>query len=82
MPRSLLNAARALPQSPWRTPSPRAGFTGRAAVGGEQAEIIDGLPGRPNIGSVGDDVYHPGDSRFVPDETVETPLAPASGPWL
>lgn len=27
------------------------------------------------------DVYHPGDSYFVPDVAVETLLVPPSGPW-
>ncbi|MFE9634087.1 MBL fold metallo-hydrolase [Streptomyces sp. NPDC006463] len=58
-----------------------AGFSVRA-VGGEHAEIVDGLPGCPNLGFVVDGVYHPGDSLFVPSETVETLLVPASGPWL
>jgi L-ascorbate metabolism protein UlaG (beta-lactamase superfamily) len=58
-----------------------AGFTVRA-VGGPHAEIIDGLPGCPNIGFVVEGVYHPGDSLFVPAEAVETLLVPASGPWL
>ncbi|MDQ0956187.1 L-ascorbate metabolism protein UlaG (beta-lactamase superfamily) [Streptomyces sp. B4I13] len=58
-----------------------AGFTVRA-VGGEHAEIIDGLPGCPNIGFIVDGVYHPGDSLFVPVEPVDTLLVPASGPWL
>ncbi|WP_441248388.1 MBL fold metallo-hydrolase [Kitasatospora sp. McL0602] len=58
-----------------------AGFT-VSAVGGKHAEIVDGLPGCPNIGFVVDGVYHPGDSLFVPSETVETLLVPASGPWL
>lgn len=58
-----------------------AGFTVRV-VGGEHAEIIDGLPGCPNIGFIVDGVYHPGDSLFVPAEPVETLLVPASGPWL
>lgn len=58
-----------------------AGFTVRA-VGGEHAEIIDGLPGCPNLGYLIDGVYHPGDSLFVPDETVETLLLPSSAPWL
>jgi L-ascorbate metabolism protein UlaG (beta-lactamase superfamily) len=57
-----------------------AGFTVRA-VGGQHAEIIDGLPGCPNLGYVVDGVYHPGDSYFVPDERVEVLLRPASGPW-
>ncbi|MFC7242122.1 MBL fold metallo-hydrolase [Catellatospora aurea] len=58
-----------------------AGFTVRA-VGGEHAEIIDGLPGCANVGFVVDGVYHPGDSLFVPSEPVETLLIPAAGPWL
>ncbi|WP_037615978.1 MBL fold metallo-hydrolase [Streptomyces aureus] len=58
-----------------------AGFTVQA-VGGEHAEIIDGLPGCPNIGFVVEGVYHPGDSLFVPDQPVHTLLVPASGPWL
>lgn len=58
-----------------------AGFAVRA-VGGKHAEIIDGLPGCPNIGFVIDGVYHPGDSLFVPDAAVETLLVPVAGPWL
>ncbi len=58
-----------------------AGFAVRA-VGGEHAEIIDGLPGCPNIGFIVDGVFHPGDSLVVPDEPVDTLLVPASGPWL
>ena len=58
-----------------------AGFAVQA-VGGEHAEIIDGLPGCPNLGYVVDGVYHPGDSLFVPAADVDTLLVPASGPWL
>lgn len=58
-----------------------AGFTVRA-VGGQHAEIIDGLPGCPNMGFIVDGVYHPGDSLFVPAEAVDTLLVPSSGPWL
>jgi len=58
-----------------------AGFTVRV-VGGEHAEIVDGLPGCPNVGFIVDGVYHPGDSLFVPAEPVDTLLVPASGPWL
>jgi L-ascorbate metabolism protein UlaG (beta-lactamase superfamily) len=58
-----------------------AGFTVRA-VGGEHAEIIDGLPGCANVGFIVEGVYHPGDSLFVPAEAVDTLLVPASGPWL
>ncbi|CRK60265.1 hypothetical protein [Alloactinosynnema sp. L-07] len=58
-----------------------AGFSVRV-VGGEHAEVIDGLPGCPNVGFIIDGVYHPGDSLFVPAEEVDTLLLPASGPWL
>lgn len=51
------------------------------AVGGEHAEIYDGLPGIANLGYVVDGVYHPGDSFFVPAQRVETLLTPVSGPW-
>jgi len=52
-------------------------------VGGDHAEIYDGLPGCPNVGYLVDDtVYHPGDALFVPDVTVDTLLVPASAPWL
>lgn len=57
-----------------------AGF-GVRAVGGKHAEIVDGLPGCPNLGYVVDGIYHPGDSYFVPAEPVEHLLLPASGPW-
>ncbi len=58
-----------------------AGFSVRV-VGGAHAEIVDGLPGCPNIGFVVEGVYHPGDSLFVPDVPVDTLLVPSSGPWL
>ncbi|HEX7716244.1 MAG TPA: MBL fold metallo-hydrolase [Marmoricola sp.] len=58
-----------------------AGFAVRA-VGGWHAEIIDGLPGCPNLGYVVEGVYHPGDSLFVPDDEIDTLLVPVSGPWL
>jgi L-ascorbate metabolism protein UlaG (beta-lactamase superfamily) len=58
-----------------------AGFTVRA-VGGRHAEIVDGLPGCPNLGFIVNGVYHPGDSLFVPTKAVDTLLIPASGPWL
>lgn len=51
------------------------------AVGGRHAEIIDGLPDCANLGYAVEGVYHPGDSYFVPTETVETLLVPAGGPW-
>lgn len=59
-----------------------AGFAVQV-VGGEHAEIYDGLPGCVNVGYIVDgDVYHPGDSLFVPPEKVPTLLVPVSGPWL
>lgn len=59
-----------------------AGFS-VSVVGGEHAEIFDGLPGCANVGFIVDgNVYHPGDSVFVPGEKVETLLVPASAPWL
>jgi L-ascorbate metabolism protein UlaG (beta-lactamase superfamily) len=51
------------------------------AVGGDHAEIYDGLPGIANVGYIVDGVYHPGDAFFVPTQKVETLLVPASGPW-
>jgi L-ascorbate metabolism protein UlaG (beta-lactamase superfamily) len=58
-----------------------AGFSVQV-VGGRHAEIIDGLPGCPNVGFIIEGIYHPGDSFFVPAQPVETLLVPASGPWL
>ncbi|MBP2327386.1 L-ascorbate metabolism protein UlaG (beta-lactamase superfamily) [Kibdelosporangium banguiense] len=58
-----------------------AGFTVKA-VGGMHAEVIDGLPGCPNLGYLVNGLYHPGDSLFVPAEEVGTLLVPAAGPWV
>jgi L-ascorbate metabolism protein UlaG (beta-lactamase superfamily) len=59
-----------------------AGFDVRT-VGGRHADVYGGMPGCANIGYVVDeDVYHPGDSVFVPDVPVRTLLIPAAGPWL
>jgi len=59
-----------------------SGFSVRV-VGGAHAEIYDGLPGCANVGFIVDEnVYHPGDSVFVPAEKVRTLLVPASAPWL
>ncbi|SEG95370.1 L-ascorbate metabolism protein UlaG, beta-lactamase superfamily [Nonomuraea solani] len=58
-----------------------AGFTVKA-VGGVHAEVIDGLPGCPNLGFIVDGLYHPGDSLFVPADEVGTLLVPAAGPWV
>jgi len=59
-----------------------AGFT-VDVVGGAHAEIYDGLPGCANVGFVVDgEIYHPGDSLFVPPTPVSTLLVPAAAPWL
>ena len=59
-----------------------AGFT-VSAVGGEHAEIYEGLPGVANVGYIVDgEVYHPGDALFVPPTPVPTLLLPVAGPWL
>jgi L-ascorbate metabolism protein UlaG (beta-lactamase superfamily) len=51
-------------------------------VGGQHAEIYDGLPACANVGFVLAGVYHPGDALHVPDVEVETLLVPVSAPWL
>jgi L-ascorbate metabolism protein UlaG (beta-lactamase superfamily) len=51
-------------------------------VGGEHAEIYDGLPGCANVGFVLGGLYHPGDALHVPDVEIETLLVPVSAPWL
>jgi L-ascorbate metabolism protein UlaG (beta-lactamase superfamily) len=59
-----------------------AGFRVRP-VGGQHAALLEGQPVPVNLGYVIDDeVYHPGDSLFVPDDQVTTVLVPAGGPWL
>jgi len=59
------------------------GFTVEV-VGGDHAEIYEGLPGCANVGYLVDDgaVYHPGDSLFVPSKPVATLLVPTAAPWL
>ncbi len=51
-------------------------------VGGQHAEIYEGLPGCVNVGFVLGGVYHPGDALHVPDVEVETLLVPVVAPWL
>jgi L-ascorbate metabolism protein UlaG (beta-lactamase superfamily) len=51
-------------------------------VGGEHADIYDGLPGCANVGFVLGGIYHPGDALHVPNEQVETVLVPVGAPWL
>jgi len=53
------------------------------AVGGEHAEVYEGLPGVANLGYIVDgEVYHPGDALHVPPGPVPNLLVPVSGPWL
>jgi L-ascorbate metabolism protein UlaG (beta-lactamase superfamily) len=54
------------------------------AYGGTHAQIHTDIPLIANLGYLVDgQVYHPGDSLYVPDETtVDTLLVPVSGPWL
>lgn len=58
-----------------------AGFA--VSVHGEHHAVIHGdIPLMDNVGYIVDgNVYHPGDSYFVPDAPVETLLVPTSGPW-
>jgi L-ascorbate metabolism protein UlaG (beta-lactamase superfamily) len=59
-----------------------AGFVVQA-VGGEHAEVYNGLPGITNLGYIVDgQVYHPGDAYFVPPGPVPTLLLPVGGPWV
>jgi len=58
-----------------------AGFAVRV-VGGVHEAIHADVPASSNVGYVIDeDVYHPGDSYFVPDVPVRTLLVPLSGPF-
>jgi L-ascorbate metabolism protein UlaG (beta-lactamase superfamily) len=54
------------------------------AYGGTHAQIHADIPRVANLGYLVDgQVYHPGDSLYVPPETtVDTLLVPVSGPWL
>lgn len=59
-----------------------AGFEVRV-VGGEHAEIYEGLPGCANLGYIVDGgLYHPGDALHRPDASIDTLLVPAAAPWL
>ena len=59
-----------------------AGFAVQA-VGGQHAEVYEGLPGIANLGYIVDaEVYHPGDAFFVPPGRVPALLLPVSGPWV
>jgi len=54
------------------------------AFGGTHAQIHPDIPQVANLAFlVEGQVYHPGDSLFVPENTtVDTLLVPVSGPWL
>jgi L-ascorbate metabolism protein UlaG (beta-lactamase superfamily) len=53
-----------------------------AVFGGLHAPIHKDIPQVANVGYLIDgDVYHPGDSYYVPAATVRTLLVPTSGPW-
>ena len=53
-----------------------------AVFGGLHAPIHQDIPRVANVGYLIDgDVYHPGDSYFVPAAQVRTLLVPTSGPW-
>jgi len=53
------------------------------AVGGQHAEVYDGLPGIANLGYIVDaEVYHPGDSFFIPLGRMPALLLPVGGPWV
>lgn len=59
-----------------------AGFTVRA-VGGRHAFVYDGQPDCANLGYViNDDVYHPGDAFYVPDQPIRTLFVPVQGSWM
>jgi L-ascorbate metabolism protein UlaG (beta-lactamase superfamily) len=47
-------------------------------VGGEHAEIYNGLPGCANVGFVLAGLYHPGDALHVPEVEVATLLVPSA----
>ncbi len=58
-----------------------AGF-GVPVYGSEHAVIHPDLPTCANVGFlVGGEVFHPGDSYTVPEESAATLLLPGSGPW-
>jgi L-ascorbate metabolism protein UlaG (beta-lactamase superfamily) len=53
-----------------------------AVFGGLHASIHQDIPQVANVGYLIDgDVYHPGDSYYVPAAEVRTLLVPTSGPW-
>lgn len=82
------SVAALLPDHPDRIRVIAPGETGEVAgfrvavVGGTHAVIHPDMPESTNVGYIiDDDVYHPGDSYFVPDQPVQTLLVPMSGPF-
>ncbi|MFE9687213.1 MBL fold metallo-hydrolase [Streptomyces sp. NPDC006285] len=50
--------------------------------GGRHARIHADIPGVDNLGYLIDEaLFHPGDSYFVPEVSVDILLLPTSGPW-
>lgn len=62
----------------------RVGGSDLEVVGGVHALVHADIPVVPNCALVIDDgaFYHPGDSFFVPDHSVDVLAIPVSGPWL
>ena len=82
------SVANALDSSDGRVIAVSAGDTFTAAgfdvttVGEHHAPIHADLPLMDNVGFIVDGtVYHPGDSYFVPEASIEILLLPTSGPW-
>jgi len=82
------SVANQLPEHRERIRVVNPGDTGTAAgfhisvVGGHHETIHPDLPESGNVGYIIDqDVYHPGDSYYVPGEPVTTLLVPISGPF-
>lgn len=82
------SVAALLPEHPGRIRMVAPGDAGDVAgfrvtvVGGEHEVIHPDMPESTNVGYVIDEnVYHPGDSYFVPEQSVQTLLVPMSGPF-
>ncbi|CAM3437793.1 MBL fold metallo-hydrolase [Kibdelosporangium persicum] len=61
----------------------KVGTTQVHAVGGNHAIIHPEVPVPPNVGYVLDDgaFYHPGDSFFRPEQTIDVLGMPTAAPW-
>ena len=60
------------------------GGVGVEVVGGAHEFVYLDVPDTPNVGYVLDSgaFFHPGDSFFIPDASVDILALPTSGPWL